>query len=52
MSEMTNVAPIDTQRLKTVKSILVTQLAPTDAKSPYFEIEKKYGIKVDFRPFI
>ncbi|MHA8065875.1 uroporphyrinogen-III synthase [Aquirufa sp. ROCK2-A2] len=52
MSEITNVAQTDTARLKTVKSILVTQAAPTDAKSPYFEIEKKYDVKVDFRPFI
>jgi uroporphyrinogen-III synthase len=38
--------------LKKIKSILVTQAAPTDAKSPYFDIEKKYNIKVDFRSFI
>lgn len=31
---------------------MVTQAAPTDAKSPYFDIEKKYNIKVDFRSFI
>jgi uroporphyrinogen-III synthase len=40
------------ERLEKVLSILVTQARPTDEKSPYFEIEKKYGIKVDFRPFI
>ena len=35
-----------------VSSILVTQPKPADDKSPYFELSKKYGIKIDFRPFI
>jgi uroporphyrinogen-III synthase len=35
-----------------VSSILVTQPRPSDEKSPYFELAEKYGIKVDFRPFI
>jgi len=35
-----------------VSSILVTQPAPTDEKSPYYILAKKYGIKIDFRPFI
>jgi uroporphyrinogen-III synthase len=39
-------------RLKQVKSVLVTQARPTDEKSPYFDIEKKYNVKVDFRSFI
>ena len=39
-------------RLTKVTSILVSQPVPTDDKSPYFAISKKYGIKVDFRPFI
>ena len=47
-----NVIQPDPKRLKKIKSILVTQAAPTDAKSPYFDIEKKYNIKVDFRSFI
>ncbi len=42
----------NSERLNKVKSILVSQARPTDDKSPYFEIEKKYGIKVDFRAFI
>lgn len=33
-----------------VKTVLVSQPAPT--RSPYFELEERYGIKVDFRPFI
>jgi uroporphyrinogen-III synthase len=39
-------------RCTKVSSILVTQPAPTDDKSPYYVLAKKYGIKVDFRPFI
>jgi uroporphyrinogen-III synthase len=39
-------------RLKKVSSILVTQPRPSDDKSPYFELARKYNIKVDFRPFI
>jgi uroporphyrinogen-III synthase len=39
-------------RFHNVSSILVTQPRPSDEKSPYFELAEKYGIKVDFRPFI
>jgi uroporphyrinogen-III synthase len=39
-------------RVRKVKSILVTQEAPTDINSPYFKLAEKYGLKVDFRPFI
>lgn len=39
-------------RLRKVESILVTQARPTDEKSPYFELARKYNIKVDFRSFI
>lgn len=35
-----------------VKTILVSQPAPTGESSPYFELEDKVKIKVDFRPFI
>lgn len=35
-----------------VKSILVTQSRPETEKSPYFDLAKKYNIKIDFRPFI
>ncbi|TVR83669.1 MAG: uroporphyrinogen-III synthase [Saprospirales bacterium] len=35
---------------KRVESILVSQ--PQPARSPYFELEEKFGIKIDFRPFI
>ena len=35
-----------------VKKILVSQPRPTSDKSPYFEIAQKYGVDIDFRPFI
>jgi uroporphyrinogen-III synthase len=38
------------ERYKRVKSILVTQPKPLQ-KSPYFDLEQKYGLKVDFREF-
>ena len=47
---MTETVVID--RMRKVKSILVTQEEPTEPTSPYFKIAEKYSIKVDFRPFI
>ncbi|MBX2915396.1 MAG: uroporphyrinogen-III synthase [Cyclobacteriaceae bacterium] len=41
-----------TDRMRKVKSILVTQEAPTDANSPYLKLAEKYSLKIDFRPFI
>lgn len=35
-----------------VKSILVTQPKPETDKSPYFDLAKKFTVKVDFREFI
>ena len=35
-----------------IKKILVSQPQPTSTKSPYFDIAKKYGVEVVFRPFI
>lgn len=35
-----------------VKSLLVCQPRPEGDKSPYFELAKKFNLKVDFRPFI
>ena len=37
---------------KTVKKILITQPRPETEKSPYFELEKKYQVKLEFHPFI
>lgn len=39
-------------RKKKVKSILVTLPKPETDKSPYFELAKKYNVKIDFRSFI
>lgn len=35
-----------------IKKLLVSQPKPTSEKSPYFDIAKKYGMEIDFRPFI
>jgi len=35
-----------------VSSILITQPRPETDKSPYFELAKKFGLKLDFHPFI
>ncbi len=39
-------------RMRKVKSILVTQEAPTDGNSPYIKLAEKYNLKIDFIPFI
>jgi len=35
-----------------VKTILVSQPKPEGDKSPYFDLAKKWNVKIDFRPFI
>ncbi|MDR0961815.1 MAG: uroporphyrinogen-III synthase [Mediterranea sp.] len=35
-----------------VKKILVSQPKPATEKSPYYDIAQKYGVDIDFRPFI
>ncbi len=50
MSE--NIAIDSLNRLSKVSSILVTQSRPTDEKSPYYELVRRYGVEVDFRSFI
>ncbi len=37
---------------KAIKSILVSQPAPDNKKSPYFGLSEKHNVKVDFRSFI
>ena len=32
--------------------ILITQPRPNTEKSPYFELERKYGVQLEFQPFI
>jgi len=36
----------------TIKKMLVSQPQPESSKSPYFDISKKYGVEIEFRPFI
>ncbi|TZF82138.1 uroporphyrinogen-III synthase [Pedobacter sp. BS3] len=40
------------ERNRKVKSILVTLPKPESDKSPYFDLAKKYNLKIDFRSFI
>lgn len=35
-----------------IKKVLVSQPKPTTEKSPYFDIAEKYGVEINFRPFI
>jgi uroporphyrinogen-III synthase len=35
-----------------IKKLLVSQPKPASEKSPYFSIAEKYGVEIDFRPFI
>lgn len=35
-----------------VRKILITQPRPENDKSPYFELARKYGLSLDFQPFI
>ena len=40
------------ERMKEVKSILVSQPAPSEPNSPYHKLAEKYHLKIDFRKFI
>ncbi len=35
-----------------IENILITQPKPSSEKSPFFDLEKKYGVKLDFQPLI
>jgi uroporphyrinogen-III synthase len=35
-----------------IKKILVSQPEPNNPKSPYFDLAKKYNLKVEFKPFV
>jgi uroporphyrinogen-III synthase len=35
-----------------IRKILVSQPEPNNPKSPYFDLAKKYNLKIDFRPFV
>ncbi|MDQ3278976.1 MAG: uroporphyrinogen-III synthase [Bacteroidota bacterium] len=34
------------------KKVLITQPRPESDKSPYFDLERKYGVRLEFQPFI
>ena len=42
----------NTQTVKDIHNILITQAKPESEKSPYFELEKKFGVGLDFQPLI
>jgi uroporphyrinogen-III synthase len=37
--------------IPSVSKILITQPRPESEKSPYFELERKYGVSITFQPF-
>ena len=37
---------------QSVKKVLITQPKPEGTKSPYFDLAVKYGLSLDFHPFI
>jgi uroporphyrinogen-III synthase len=47
---MTANGKVKEETFKKVKTILVSQ--PKPSRSPYYELEKKYGLAIDWRPFI
>ncbi len=52
MAAVTNKNKTTKVEVPKVKSILITQPKPESDKSPYFDLAKKYNIKIDFRSFI
>ncbi|MBS1574786.1 MAG: uroporphyrinogen-III synthase [Bacteroidetes bacterium] len=40
------------EMVKEIKKILITQPKPESDKSPYFELQRKYSVELEFRPFI
>ena len=38
--------------LTPIRTILVSQPKPLNSRSPYYDLVKKYNIKIDFKPFI
>lgn len=41
-----------TEKALRINSVLITQPRPDTDKSPYFELAKKYDLKLEFHPFI
>ena len=40
------------EAIKKIQTILISQPEPTSPKSPYFDLERKFGVTIDFYPFI
>ncbi|HRN73288.1 MAG TPA: uroporphyrinogen-III synthase [Ginsengibacter sp.] len=40
----------DLLTLGKIKNVLITQARPESEKSPYFDLEKKYGVSLEFQP--
>lgn len=47
---MSNTGKVENQTYQKIKTILVSQPKPTH--SAFFKLEEKYGLKIDWRPFI
>lgn len=45
-------AKVTKVKAASIKRILITQPKPETDKSPYFDLAKKYGVELDFYPFI
>lgn len=45
-----NTKDVSTGHVKAVKNILISQ--PKPGRSPYFDLAEKYGVEIDWRPFI
>jgi uroporphyrinogen-III synthase len=50
-STATQASPQYVERFNPVKSLLISQPKPEE-KSPYYDLEQKWGLKIDWRPFI
>ncbi|MEO8568914.1 MAG: uroporphyrinogen-III synthase, partial [Ginsengibacter sp.] len=48
----TKTAFSEPKTIKQIHNILITQAKPDNDKSPYFELAKKYKVRLDFQPFI
>lgn len=43
---------VDTTKAQKPLKILVTQPKPKSEKSPYYELERRFGVELEFQPFI
>ena len=51
MARVTLKVKLNLQKVK-IRKILVSQPDPQNPKSPYFELARKYNLKVEFKPFV